>query len=70
MADSIVEILRKNFAQERLPDVLVEGDCINCGGLCQPGIYCCPSPSPLTKEEVLALNRERRLAVRDDDRLK
>ncbi|MGE0109664.1 MAG: hypothetical protein AB7S81_07900 [Bdellovibrionales bacterium] len=37
---------------------LQEGDCIYCGELCAPSIYCCTDPSPLTKEEAEAINKK------------
>ena len=37
---------------------LVEGDCIKCGELCPPSIYCCTSPQPLTYEVAQKMNKK------------
>ncbi len=35
-----------------------EGDCIACGALCQPSIYCCTDPAPLAREEAETINKK------------
>lgn len=37
---------------------LQEGDCISCGELCMPSIYCCTDPAPITKEQAEAINKK------------
>ncbi len=37
---------------------VVEGDCIACGAICPPSIYCCTDPAPLTRQEAEEINKK------------